>query len=295
MPDETTPTREPFDPAKHIKSIKTRGGVMMPYLPAAARISWLRSEHPTAKIITEHITLTDQAAVFKCTITLDSGAVSTGHGSETKGDFGDYSEKAETKAISRALGNLGYGTSDVDYDEADVPAPPVGPAPRPLGGFPPAPGGGNQPSNRFSPAPPPSASIPTAAAPIPLAPPPPPVPVPLVTEVDDRAGRPRLWSEAGLTIDTFEYTSDPRPLAAETETAIRNLAGELGLSIFALVHGINGMEAAAHARGALARPGTYTRLGDLPEQLGIDIRDGFLLPLLDQATSLAAPEFALGQ
>lgn len=55
------------------------------------------------------------------------------------------------------------------------------------------------------------------------------------------------------------------------------------------------MEAAAHARGALARPGTYTRLGDLPEQLGIDIRDGFLLPLLDQATSLAAPEFALGQ
>jgi hypothetical protein len=42
----------------------------------------------------------------------------TGYGSETKTDFGDYVEKAETKAVGRALAFLGYGTAQaMDLDE----------------------------------------------------------------------------------------------------------------------------------------------------------------------------------
>src|SRR3546814_7260726 len=42
----------------------------------------------------------------------------TGYGSETPKDFGDYIEKAETKAIGRALGALGFGTQFTDdFDE----------------------------------------------------------------------------------------------------------------------------------------------------------------------------------
>jgi hypothetical protein len=43
--------------------------------------------------------------------------MATGHGSETARDFKDYIEKAETKAIGRALAALGFGTQfapDID-------------------------------------------------------------------------------------------------------------------------------------------------------------------------------------
>lgn len=45
-----------------------------------------------------------------------AGAEATGHGSETPRDFSDYIEKAETKAIGRALAALGYGTQFVESE-----------------------------------------------------------------------------------------------------------------------------------------------------------------------------------
>jgi hypothetical protein len=51
---------------------------------------------------------------------LEEGALATGHGSETKSDFGDFIEKAETKAIGRALAALGFGTQFCDdFAEGD--------------------------------------------------------------------------------------------------------------------------------------------------------------------------------
>ncbi len=48
---------------------------------------------------------------------LPSGGRATGYGSEAQGDFADYIEKAETKAIGRALAALGYGTQfALDFD-----------------------------------------------------------------------------------------------------------------------------------------------------------------------------------
>jgi hypothetical protein len=99
-----------FDPTKYLKTIKVRGGAQQAYLPVTARLLWLRADYPQAQIVTEALRLDDKGAIFKATVTLPGGGVAVGHGSETAGDFGDFIEKAETKAIGRALTALGYGT-----------------------------------------------------------------------------------------------------------------------------------------------------------------------------------------
>ncbi|MHB8644764.1 MAG: hypothetical protein ACYDAR_03115 [Thermomicrobiales bacterium] len=103
-------TGKRFDPTKYLRTIKVRGGTQQAYLPVTARLLWLRADHPDAQLITEALRLDEKSAVFKATVTLPGGAVAVGHGSETAGDFGDFIEKAETKAIGRALTALGYGT-----------------------------------------------------------------------------------------------------------------------------------------------------------------------------------------
>ncbi len=108
-----------FDAAGHMRKIRTRQG-MQDYLDVKWRVAWLRAEYPTAQIVTEQIEGDVDHARFKCTITLPSGAVSSGHGSETATDFPDFYEKAETKAIGRACAVLGYGTdSAADFDDGE--------------------------------------------------------------------------------------------------------------------------------------------------------------------------------
>lgn len=61
----------------------------------------------------------NNVAVFKASITLSNeiGGYATGWGSEGYDDFRDYLEKAETKAIGRALAALGFGTQFTpDFD-----------------------------------------------------------------------------------------------------------------------------------------------------------------------------------
>ena len=111
-----TETKPPFDATTHLRRIRTRQG-MQDYLDVKWRIAWLRSEHPNAQVVTEEVACDDQGARYKCTITLPTGAIGTGHGSETKTDFPDYIEKAETKAIGRACAILGYGTEMADIAE----------------------------------------------------------------------------------------------------------------------------------------------------------------------------------
>src|SRR3954468_4554116 len=106
-----------FDPTKYLKTIKVRGGAQQAYLPVTARLLWLRADHPQAHVVTEALRLDDKGAIFKATVTLPGGGVAVGHGSETAGDFGDFIEKAETKAIGRALAALGYGTEFAEVQD----------------------------------------------------------------------------------------------------------------------------------------------------------------------------------
>jgi hypothetical protein len=65
----------------------------------------------------------NSVAVFRCEITLSGGrgeGSATGWGSEGYDDFRDYLEKAETKAVGRALAALGFGTQFTpDFDFAE--------------------------------------------------------------------------------------------------------------------------------------------------------------------------------
>ena len=97
-----------FDPTPYLRQLRGRGAGQ-DYLDVKWRLLWLRREHPDAEILTEHVQIDQTTAIFKATVTLPTGGKATGYGSETATDFGDFIEKAETKAIGRALNALGYG------------------------------------------------------------------------------------------------------------------------------------------------------------------------------------------
>lgn len=116
-----------FDPTPHIQQLRGRGG-NQDYLGVRWSLVWLRKEHPDAQIVTEHVRIDDKMAIFKAAVSLPTGGMATGYGSETATDFGDFIEKAETKAIGRALRALGYGATNSDggdEGEAQPPTPPV--------------------------------------------------------------------------------------------------------------------------------------------------------------------------
>lgn len=131
-----------FNPAPYVRQLRGRGGGAQDYLDVKWRLLWLRREHPDAEILTEHVVINEQQAIFKALVALPSGGKATGYGSETRGDFADFIEKAETKAIGRALNALGYGAHFAEGDEEagettgaetlTVPAavPPSAPTPR---------------------------------------------------------------------------------------------------------------------------------------------------------------------
>jgi hypothetical protein len=106
-----------FDPSRYLSQISGRD-----YLEVKWRLLWLRTVHPDAAIETELVRDDGANALFRARVTLPSGGSSTGWGSESYQDFGDYVEKAETKALGRALAALGYGTQfcqDFDFGAAE--------------------------------------------------------------------------------------------------------------------------------------------------------------------------------
>lgn len=107
-------TETSFDAARYV--VKLRG---KDYLEVKWRLVWLRVEHPDAIISTELVFHDPERklAIFKAEVAIPKGGSATGWGSETVEDFGDYLEKAETKALGRALAALGFGTQFTeDYE-----------------------------------------------------------------------------------------------------------------------------------------------------------------------------------
>jgi len=114
-----------FNPNEHMMKLKGKD-----YLQVAWRLVWFRDPDDgiPGGIETELLEHGEDWAVFKATITaMDGRVISTGHGSESKKDFADYLEKAETKAVGRALAMLGYGTQfaadELDEGERIVDSP----------------------------------------------------------------------------------------------------------------------------------------------------------------------------
>lgn len=117
-----------FNPKEHMMNLKGKE-----YLQVMWRLVWFREEHPDWDINTELVSVDESSAIFHCRISDSNGkAVSSGYGSESKKDFGDFIEKAETKAVGRALAMLGYGTQfapELDEGERIVDSPVAKPAP----------------------------------------------------------------------------------------------------------------------------------------------------------------------
>jgi len=127
-----------FNPRDHFRQLRSKSGQTQDYLDVKWRLVWFRDDHPFGTIDTEMLRLTDDAAVFRATV---SGVTAdgemrgraTGTGSETRGDFGDFIEKAETKAIGRALNALGYGAeSSMGDDDAEAGGVTNAPVDRPI-------------------------------------------------------------------------------------------------------------------------------------------------------------------
>ena len=95
-----------FNPSEHMMQLKGKD-----YLQVAWRLVWFREDHPDWGLNADCIEHDEDHAIFKAVICDENGVQkSSGHGSESKRDFGDFLEKAETKAVGRALAMLGYGT-----------------------------------------------------------------------------------------------------------------------------------------------------------------------------------------
>lgn len=113
-----------FNPKDHMIDLKGKD-----YLQVMWRLVWFREEHPDGQIETELVEHKHgEYAVFKAVISepKTEHVVATAYGSESVKDFRDYLEKAETKAIGRALAILGYGTQfapELDEEERIVDSP----------------------------------------------------------------------------------------------------------------------------------------------------------------------------
>jgi hypothetical protein len=102
-----------FDPSKYLTKVGSSD-----YLEVKWRLVWLRESNPDASIDTELVSHDGQMAVFRARVSIPGGGSATGWGSEAQDDFRDYLEKAETKALGRALAALGFGTQfcpDFDF------------------------------------------------------------------------------------------------------------------------------------------------------------------------------------
>lgn len=112
-----------FNPKEHMMVLKGKE-----YLQVAWRLVWFREDHPDWSIDANCVEQDENHAIFKAIVADENGIQkSSGHGSESKRDFGDFLEKAETKAVGRALAMLGYGTQfageELDEGERIVDSP----------------------------------------------------------------------------------------------------------------------------------------------------------------------------
>lgn len=124
-----------FNAAEHLRQIKSGQG-LSDYLDVKWRLVWFREQCPQGTIDTEEtaIDLDREVTVerdvwdkqakqyrtikktakgyarFRAVVTDGKGGRATATGSECAADFPEYIEKAETKAVGRALAMLGFGT-----------------------------------------------------------------------------------------------------------------------------------------------------------------------------------------
>lgn len=117
-----------------MKTVTTPKGTALPlanlkgkdYLLVAHRLQWFNETETNFRIETDFLLVNDDQTVARAIVTVfDKEGKEIKRASatkrETKKDFSDHTEKAETSAVGRALAMLGYGTQFAisDLDEGD--------------------------------------------------------------------------------------------------------------------------------------------------------------------------------
>jgi hypothetical protein len=117
-----------------MKTVSTPKGTALPlvnlkgkdYLMVGHRLQWFNEVEQRFRIETEFLLITEEQTVARAKVTVfdtEGREVKTAMATkrETKKDFPDHTEKAETSAVGRALAMLGYGTQFAlsDLDEGD--------------------------------------------------------------------------------------------------------------------------------------------------------------------------------
>jgi hypothetical protein len=116
-----------FDPKPHLirlpRKVKDRKTghyrtVYDDYLEVKWRLVWFRERYPHGVISTEEVCVDLERgyARYRAVVEDGEGGQATGYGTETKAGFEDYVERAETRALGRALAALGIGTQFVGQD-----------------------------------------------------------------------------------------------------------------------------------------------------------------------------------
>ena len=105
---------------KRIKVGRDNGRqVEVDYLQVKDRVTWVRLQHTDAHMETSVVHVDEHVVVVRALVSLSNGGSATGHGSAAMAAT-DAVEKAETAAVGRALGYLGYGTQAALLEEAGV-------------------------------------------------------------------------------------------------------------------------------------------------------------------------------
>jgi hypothetical protein len=88
------------------------------YLEVKWRLVWFREKFPHGTIETQEVCvdLDRGYARFRALVCDGEGGQASGYGTETAAGFADYVERAETRALGRALAALGIGTQFVGQD-----------------------------------------------------------------------------------------------------------------------------------------------------------------------------------
>lgn len=117
-----------------MKTVTTPKGTALPlvnlkgkdYLMVGHRLQWFNEAETNFRIETDFLLVNDDQTVARAIVTVfDKEGKEVKRASatkrETKKDFSDHTEKAETSAVGRALAMLGYGTQFAisDLDEGD--------------------------------------------------------------------------------------------------------------------------------------------------------------------------------
>lgn len=122
-----------FDPTPYLIEIAGRK-----HLDVKWRLLWLRTEHPDAEIETQETVSGDGWVQFRARVSIPGLGSATAHARQTSKDAAEgWYEKAETRALGRALASLGYGLEyatelDDDTGRKQIAEPPITfPRPRP--------------------------------------------------------------------------------------------------------------------------------------------------------------------